>query len=698
MPAVMAAHPASTIYMPIVSPPTPAPSPRLSAFEPLSISASIEDPACHARREFASLAPALRFQYLAGLLADCTPAELLFISTTITPLLRRDFLKDLPAELAFHVLSFIDDPKTLARASRVSRTWHQLLDDQWLWRRMCDIHGYPFPEGEDGEGSRSDETVTDEDLDAISNISVSAPTVSTLSMQEIPPPPPPPRFSYRKHFRYEYTTTSNWVHGGKLLRMHRMPLLPSSRQIPPQNPPADHQGGQGTQPSSAIPTSVAIDDNWVVVGLANSRIHVFSARTGVLSRTLVGHESGVWAVSLVRGSDGSKSASSTRHDREAENEEDRSDIDEMDMDFDEESLDPADYDPLMPPTLRHALGLDLGANSGAKQQRRRSASDVFSRAGAPKSGRPRTSGGQRARPAAFGKPSEPSGASDGWGQPHALVVSGGCDKDLRVWDVKSGYCIYVLSGHTSTIRCLKVLHGRPLAVTGSRDRTVRVWDIQRGRLLRTLEGHEQSVRCLDVCDRRVVSGSYDCTCRVWDIETGACLHVLRGHFHQIYSVAFDGVRIASGGLDTTVRVWDAATGACLALLQGHTALVCQLQLSPTMLATGGSDGRVIVFSLDKSFTTLQRLSAHDSSVTGLQLDERFLVTSGNDGRVRLFRFDRARGLGKCEYVRELTEPTESVWKVAFTRETCAIMSKRGGKTVMEMWSFRPEDAGLVSES
>ena len=76
------------------------------------------------------------------------------------------------------------------------------------------------------------------------------------------------------------------------------------------------------------------------------------------------------------------------------------------------------------------------------------------------------------------------------------------------------YCIYVLAGHTSTIRCLKVLHGRPIAVTGSRDRTLRVWDVQRGRLLRVLEGHTQSVRCLDACGSRVVSGSYDCTARV----------------------------------------------------------------------------------------------------------------------------------------------------------------------------------------
>ncbi|KAI0918297.1 hypothetical protein AcV5_010439 [Taiwanofungus camphoratus] len=338
---------------------------------------------------------------------------------------------------------------------------------------------------------------------------------------------------------------------------------------------------------------------------------------------------------------------------------------------------------LIPPTLRHALGLDQVPDGRA---RRRSASEVFSDINESQAKR------HAKRQTWSTKLSDPSGASDGWGQPNALVVSGGCDKELRVWDVKSGYCIYVLRGHTSTIRCLKVLHGRPLAVSGARDRTVRVWDVQRGCALRVCAGHEQSVRCLDVCGRRIVSGSYDCTCRVWDAATGACLHVLRGHFHQIYSVAFDGTRIASGGLDTTVRVWDAATGTCLALLQGHTALVCQLQLSPTLLATGGSDGRVITFALGASFAAVQRLAAHDSSVTGLQLGARFLVTSGNDGRVRLFRRERERGAvgARFEYVRELSEPSESVWKVVCTRETCAVMCKRGGKTVMEIWSFRPE--------
>jgi F-box and WD-40 domain protein CDC4 len=119
---------------------------------------------------------------------------------------------------------------------------------------------------------------------------------------------------------------------------------------------------------------------------------------------------------------------------------------------------------------------------------------------------------------------------------------------------------------------------------------------------------------------------------------------------------------------------------CLARLHGHTALVCQLQLSPTILATGGSDGRVITFSLT-SFESLQRIAAHDSSVTSLQFDEHFLVTGGNDGRVRLFETRTG------QYVRELSEPCECVWKVVYRGATCAVMCKRAGKTVMEIWSF-----------
>jgi WD40 repeat protein len=33
-------------------------------------------------------------------------------------------------------------------------------------------------------------------------------------------------------------------------------------------------------------------------------------------------------------------------------------------------------------------------------------------------------------------------SSVGWGQPNAIVVSGGCDKVVMVWDVKTGCVIF----------------------------------------------------------------------------------------------------------------------------------------------------------------------------------------------------------------------------------------------------------------
>ncbi|KAJ3735082.1 WD40 repeat-like protein [Lentinula guzmanii] len=773
-----------TLYMPIDSPPTPAPSPGpniMAIVHGERPSPSFDLSARTTTAPISPLAlpqnPVLRRQYLSAVIHACNPTELLFISTTIAPLLKRDFLRALPTELALHVLGFVDSPKTLARAAQVSHRWWRLISDEALWKRMCVLYAFDKDKPHRnciGQSQRKgkdrmplvedDEHIRSGQLSAmLRNRSTSHPTYTDS-------------FSYQEHFKYSYSIMQNWHNGGHLLRAHKVPA-------------------SSTNPESGVVTSLALDEDWVVVGLANCRIHVFSARTGVLARTLVGHDSGVWAVCLVHkggymggpdcvrqqeGGSGTRNGKRRKRKstRESQKGEDYEEIEETvsrsprrpearsrHSEGDVNTINSnaynlsigghtsrwattnhtnvnasSDADPplnqFIPPSLRIALGLkpvnddpnNIRADCGGEEEEsdwddqtawdEHSVFDEDAEVGDVDMDEGSPGTGSRRQSRYPGKPSNVTGSSDGWGQPGALVVSGGCDKVVRVWDIRSGYCIYVLHGHTSTIRCIKVLHNRPIAVSGSRDNTLRVWDVQRGRSLRVLAGHVASVRCLDVCGNRVVSGSYDNTCRLWDVDTGECLHVLRGHLHQIYSVTFDGVRIASGGLDTTVRVWDAETGECKATLQGHTALVCQLQLSPTMLATGGSDGRVIMFSLPplhssnqthrhphqshhsehqanqaNPFQVLHRIAAHDSSVTALQFDQRFLVTGGNDGRVRLFETQTGN------YVRDLSEPSESVWKVAYGpgAEGCVIMCRRQGKTIMEFWSLKPREGRVDVE-
>jgi F-box and WD-40 domain protein CDC4 len=267
------------------------------------------------------------------------------------------------------------------------------------------------------------------------------------------------------------------------------------------------------------------------------------------------------------------------------------------------------------------------------------------------------------------------------------LVSGGCDRDVRVWDLNTGQAVHMLRGHTSTVRCLKIAPARgpgqsDLAISGSRDTTLRIWDITKGTCRHVLVGHQASVRCLDIHGDLVVSGSYDTTARIWSISEGRCLRTLQGHFSQIYAVAFDGRRVATGSLDTSVRVWDPQTGRCLAQLQGHTSLVGQLQLRGDTLVTGGSDGSVRVWSL-QTHSAIHRLAAHDNSVTSLQFDDVRIVSGGSDGRVKVW--DLATG----RLVRELGAPAEAVWRVVFEEEKAVVLASRAGRTVMEVWSFAP---------
>jgi WD40 repeat protein len=61
-----------------------------------------------------------------------------------------------------------------------------------------------------------------------------------------------------------------------------------------------------------------------------------------------------------------------------------------------------------------------------------------------------------------------------------VVVSGGVDATVRVWDLATGQPVgSPFTGHTHIVYAVTTaqLDGRPIAVSGSYDKTVRVWDL-----------------------------------------------------------------------------------------------------------------------------------------------------------------------------------------------------------------------------
>lgn len=126
-------------------------------------------------------------------------------------------------------------------------------------------------------------------------------------------------------------------------------------------------------------------------------------------------------------------------------------------------------------------------------------------------------------------------------------------------------------------------------------------------------------------------------------------------------------------------------------MQGHTSLIGQIHLYGDRLISGGSDGRVICFDLN-TFECLYRSCAHDNSVTSIQMDDRWLLSGGNDGRVKLW--DAVTGA----FIRELTVPCDAIWRCCFKDDRVFMLCQRGGRSVLEMVTFRPGEQGLVKLS
>lgn len=261
------------------------------------------------------------------------------------------------------------------------------------------------------------------------------------------------------------------------------------------------------------------------------------------------------------------------------------------------------------------------------------------------------------------------------------LVSGGCDRDVRVWDLDTMQCTRILQGHTSTVRCLAMASSK-IALSGSRDHSVRIWDVQQGTCLHVLEAHTGAVRCLKAVDDYAISASYDCTVRVWRISTGELVHTLQGHQAQIYSLDVSGGIIASGALDFMIFLWDLESGRCLGVLTGHVALVGQLQLRGKTLVSGSSDGAIRIWDIDK-MVCLHRIIAHDNAITCLRFDDERIISGGPDGRVHIW--DLATG----RQIRSLGPQFTTVWGLAFSDDRLVMVGSDHSNTVFELISFVP---------
>jgi WD40 repeat protein len=100
------------------------------------------------------------------------------------------------------------------------------------------------------------------------------------------------------------------------------------------------------------------------------------------------------------------------------------------------------------------------------------------------------------------------------------------DKTVRIWNLTTNTCKFILTGHTSSVWGLKQITSSILA-SGSWDTTIKLWNIKSGKLIRTLTGHTSGIYVELINPQTLVSASHNGEIKLWNWSTGECLSTIQ---------------------------------------------------------------------------------------------------------------------------------------------------------------------------
>lgn len=145
----------------------------------------------------------------------------------------------------------------------------------------------------------------------------------------------------------------------------------------------------------------------------------------------------------------------------------------------------------------------------------------------------------------------------------SMIATGSMDSTVRLWDANTGKPIgKPLTGHNKWVSSLawEPLHltkesETPRLVLGLKDGTIRVWDTTHTQCLFLMSGHTNAVLCVKWSGSNIVYlASHDKTIKAWDMSAqGKCIQTLKLHAHWVnhLSLSTDYV-LRKGGFDHTL--------------------------------------------------------------------------------------------------------------------------------------------------
>ncbi|KAL5225180.1 hypothetical protein ABZP36_011819 [Zizania latifolia] len=158
-----------------------------------------------------------------------------------------------------------------------------------------------------------------------------------------------------------------------------------------------------------------------------------------------------------------------------------------------------------------------------------------------------------------------------------------------------GYSPNAAKGHKDSVYALAMNDTGTLLVSGGTEKVVRVWDPRTGSKNMKLRGHTDNIRALliDSTGRYCLSGSSDSMIRLWDLGQQRCVHSYAVHTDSVWALASTPSfgHVYSGGRDQSVYLTDLFTRESVLLCTNEHPIL-QLSLQDDMIWVASTDSSV----------------------------------------------------------------------------------------------------------
>jgi len=155
------------------------------------------------------------------------------------------------------------------------------------------------------------------------------------------------------------------------------------------------------------------------------------------------------------------------------------------------------------------------------------------------------------------------------------IVSASRDRTLRLWNTL-GECKAVLEegGHNLWASCVKFSPNtqNPVVVSGGWDKLVKVWNLSTYKLVRNFEGHSGYINAVTVSPdgSLCASGGRDGTAMLWDLNDGKQLYSLEAN-GTIHALCFSPIRYwLCAATEHGIKIWDLESKSIVSELNPKT--------------------------------------------------------------------------------------------------------------------------------